>query len=175
MAAPNNPYTLVHSALWAMALANPRFVAMVAEGNRIRFDSAVDRDPIKENIGSADTPEVMLVSMGVTDVNLHATSSTSQMRRRYQFFVTSGDMRINDLLYQIEWQLTCALANWKATLAPLQWNGKPFVKSANMTDASEGFQKNDQTRGIIGLSCIWACEVVFSFTTADLIADNSAE
>lgn len=172
MSSPNkvNPFSMTYDALWQMAASHPEFNRLVKIGNRIRYDDS--RDPEKQVVAAADLPEVVLVSESLS-TNLHATSSSSMMTRNYTWLISTGDLRMNELLYPVEWALICAMANWKQVLGALKWKGAHFIKQHDMTAASEGESDSTRNRGIIGWSSSWRCTVQMYFKTNDLIGELS--
>lgn len=165
------PFTLVYDALMDMALQSDAIRRLVKPGNRISYGSATDRDPIKDQVQAADMPELVLLPMGVSGGNLHSNSSTSKISRSYAFVITTGDYRLHPFLHQIEWQLVCALANWKSNLAMLAWNGETnFVKNANLLGVTENTNDMIRNRGIAGWSAAWMCYLEMHLNTAKLVA-----
>lgn len=164
-----DPFSLVYTALYELVIASPRLTELVKVGNRIRFDSATDRDPLKQNVLDADTPELILADQAVT-VNLHGTSSGTKIVRQYAFLLATGDMRINERLHPVEFALCCALSRWKESLTALQWEGRSFVKRLDVTSVAQGQSDPERNRGIKGWSAVWQCEVEMYLSTADMIA-----
>ncbi len=167
-----NPFDQVFSALWGMVVEHPAVTALVKPGNMIRFDQG-DRDPSKDTIASADVPEITLVQDGLADINLHDSSCTSRIRRRYVWMIHSGDNRLK-IMNPVQWALLCAMCDWKAALGPLSWNGTKFVKELNFVDAREGQSDAEQNRGLKGWSTAWGVNVGMNFKTSDLIAFTGA-
>lgn len=165
-----NPFTLTYDALWALVEASPLFIATVKEKNRIKFNGSAG-NPKKNTVQPADLPEVMLVTDGTAQANLHASSCHTMVVRRYAFIVSTGDFRMHDFLNQVEWALFCALCRWKEVLAALQYNGQGFVKKCDLTEVSEGESDSERNRNIKGWSTIWRCEVTMYFPTANLITE----
>ncbi len=163
-----NPYTMVHDALWTLALRHPDFAELVKPGNRVDYGGDTDRDPIKQVVADADLPEVALISEGITSANVHNTNTTTEVVRRYSFTVVTGDNRLRYRLYRVEWFLTCALSGWQEVFGALQWHGVPFVKYANVIGVNEGMSDSQRNRGIKGWSALWSCEVKLLFNTAHL-------
>jgi len=166
-----NPFSKVYDALWALALRSPVFVDKVKPGNRVSYSSDTNRNPMKENLITNDMPEVALVLDGLSSGNLHASSSTSQLTRRYTFIVTTGDYRINYALLPLQWALICALAGWKETLGNLTWHGAGFVKRANITSIVEGESDSRRIAGTKGYTALWSCDVEMHFATAHLLEE----
>lgn len=170
-----DPFSLVYDALFDLAFAHPGLNEMVKAKNRASYTSETNRtDPVKDKILTDDVPEIVLLSLGVTSGNLHATSSTSKVTRRYAFHITTGDFRLNKFVLPIEWALCCALVDWKETLTTLKWpveSDWSYVKHCQIADISEGFADAEKNRGIRGWSAVWACDLEMHFKTADLKAE----
>lgn len=171
MPAPANPFTLVYSELWAILLRHPAFARDVKYKNRIRFDVPNNRDPAKQTIADADLPEVMLTVESI-NANLHDTSHTTKIARRYNFLVSTGDFRYNEKLAQVEWAMFTAFCNWQTTLSALMWKDKSFCKAFRILTGTAGMSNPQQNRNIVGWSCIWQGEVEMHFNTADLQAES---
>lgn len=169
-----NPFTLVYDALWAMLEAHPQFVVDVKEGNRIKYNSSEDRDPLKQEILDADLPEVVLVQTSVS-ANLYQSSSGSMCLRQYSILVSTGDFRYNKFLAQVEWDIFTAMMLWKERLGSLQWKNKAFVKRSNILSATSGASDSERNRGIKGWSAIWTVEVEMHFTSQDLLTVAKGE
>lgn len=166
MASELDPFTIVHRALWDLVEADEGFTELVAVGNRIKF-TGLDRSPKKDKIAEADLPEVMLVSESWGG-NLHATSSHSLLTRQYTFIISTGDYRICEKLYPVEFAILRALANWKTTLSALTWRGQTFVKTANLVSGTTGDSDPSRNRGISGWSTLWRCQVDMYLPTSQL-------
>jgi hypothetical protein len=162
----------VYSALWALAEESRPLDLLVKLGNRIRFDSAYNRDPIKQNVQVSDLPELVLVPLGTNESNLHSSSCSSMVTRTYSWIISTGDYRYVELLAPVEWALFCAMANWKNVLLGLTWNGSTFVKDANLIELTDGFSNTENNRGIKGWSSVWNCQVTMYLTTQHLIDFN---
>jgi hypothetical protein len=168
---PANPFSMVYSELWSILLKHPGFVRDVKLKNRIRFDIPNNRDPLKSAIGAADLPEVMLTVENIT-ANIHDTSHTTKISRRYNFLVSTGDNRYTELLAVVEWEIFTALCNWQSTLSALQWKDKPFCKALRFVTGAAGMSNPQQNRNIVGWSSVWQCEIEMHFLTADLQAES---
>ena len=166
----SNPFTLVYDALWSMVEAHPQFLHDVKVGNRIKFNSDVSRDPMKDAIALGDLPEVVLISEN-GQANMYNTSSTSMITRSYAWLVSTGDFRLTKILSEVEWQIFCAMHGWPEKLASLQWAGKNFVKKASIVSTSSGYSDPERNRGIIGWSAVWRCDVDMYFNFTDLKAE----
>ena len=163
-----NPFTMVYSELWAMLMANPRFIRDVNQRNMIRFDLSGDRDPLKDPVQVADLPEVALRAATAT-ANVQETSSSSKVVQTYEILISSGDYRYTEILAQIEWYIWVSLIGWKSRLSALKWHDKTFCKRLNVTSVRQGLSDPTANRNIVGWSAVWAAEVEMHFTTQDLI------
>lgn len=165
----NNPFDDVYNALWKCVGTSREMMELIRVGNRIRFDK--EFNPVKEDLSSADLPELVLSCEGTASVNLHRTSCHSSIVRRYAWLLSTGDLRLNHLFNRIEWQLLCAMANYKTVIGNLQWRDKSFVTAARILDAVAGISDAKQNRGITGWSSIWRCEIEMHFATSDLLIE----
>jgi len=166
-----NPFLLVYDALWDMVASRADLDALVKLGNRIRFDKDAPATPMKTAIAAGDMPELVLAGAGMS-CNLHVASNACQVRKRYQWLCSTGEMRI-EKLQSVQWMLACATIDWQTILTRLQWpedSGRGFVKRTSLLDASEGFSDPQRNRGIVGWSFVWGCEVEMWFATADMRA-----
>lgn len=161
---------MVLTGLWEMLLDHPRFSRDVKVGNRIRFDSDRDRDPVKEQVQSGDLPEVAIV-MQTSSANLHDTSHTSKCVRRYSILVSTGDKRYTESLGLVEWYVFVAMLGWQTRLSALKWHDKPFCKKLSVVSGQSGLSDPQQNRNINGWSAVWQIEVEMHFSTADLLAE----
>lgn len=169
-----NPFNMVMTALWEMLLNHPRFVRDVKEQNRIRFDLAGNRDPLKGPIQVGDLPEVC-IGMSAASANIMETSSTSMCRRTYSIMCSSGDYRYTEILGNVEWQVWVAMCGWKRTLGGLLWKDKNFVKRTNVSNVATGLSNPEQNRNIRGWSSVWSVEVEMHFATADLLTELNCD
>lgn len=168
----NNPFTMVYDALWTMLEAHPQFEQDVKPGNRIKYNSDKDRDPLKQAVAAGDLPEVVLIGTTVA-ANLMSSSSGSSCTRQYTWLVSTGDFRYNKYLAQVEWEIFVAMLNWRTVLTALKYADKNFVKQANIVSATMGASDRERNRGIIGWSAAWTVEVQMMFTTSDLMQELS--
>lgn len=165
-----DPFSLVYRALWEQALLHPVIQTLVPVGNRLQFDTH-SRNVLKDDISTADLPELMLLTDGTQGVNLQRTTCDSSIERSYLFVVSTGDLRLQEYLYPVEWALYCAMAGWQDTLTQLTWKGRKFVERCYLGDTTEGFNERDRNRGIRGWSTAWRCNVAMTFKTTDLRED----
>ena len=167
-----DPFSLVFDKLWELAEVSQPLMRLVSPGNLIKFNKAQDRDPLKQQILTADLPELVLTGVGSTEANLLESSCSSKIVRQYSFILSTGDYRITSFLLPVQFALFCALADYQAVLCPLQWKSKTFITQANWVSLSEGMSNPELNRGIKGWSSLWTCMVEMHFSTADLKAYN---
>lgn len=171
MTARNNPFQLVYNTLWSMLEEDERF-DVVKPGNRIKFNGN-DREPQKTNTTTSDYPEVMLVSEGVTG-NLCNSSSTSMLIRNYSWVVSSGDYRFDEI-FPVEWAIYAGMLAWRYRLAPLLWEGEPFVTQANVRDSNFDQVDRQRRRGIQGWVAVWTIFVEMHFNTQNITGVHLTE
>lgn len=157
-----DPITQVHNAIWELLLAHPPFADAVKEGNRILF-TGTSRGPIKDEVSTADLPEVRLVPAGAA-TQLQRTSNGSSLVKRFAIQVRTGEQRVDAGLYPLEWEIYRALADWTTVLLALKWSDYCFVKLCRPI----GFAESLESNGITGWVSVWSCEVEMWFSTASL-------
>jgi hypothetical protein len=162
-----DPATLVYDSIWATLEAHSDFASLVLAGDRIKFNDAAPRDPIKDNVLTADKPEVRLIGES-TAFHFESSSSSTFWIVTYNLQVATGELRVTKKLFPVMWAAARALTNWPTTLRALTWNSKVFVHLARPITTSEGVDSVLMNRGIIGWSSIWAYEVHMHFTTSDM-------
>lgn len=161
-----DPLTMVYDALWNLLEDFPPFTDQVAPGNRIRLNCKL-RDPIKDVLRKADLPEVLIFPAGGL-TNIHANSSESRLERTYQVLLTTGDKRVNELHFPLQWHIIQAVAAWPARMGGMTWRGQPFLIDVNLPDTTEGMSDPDQNRNIPGWSSVITIATVLNFNTNQL-------
>jgi hypothetical protein len=173
----DNPFIQVFDALWTMVEDHPDIDTLVLRGNRVKYNSLTDRDPLKQNISTGDTPELVLASDGF-GANMTNTSCSTMCLRRYSWLVSTGDFRLNKFLLPVEWMLYVAMHDWRRVLTALEWPvGWKFVKRMAIVDVTTGISDPERNRSIRGWSALWRLEVEMHFPTADieaLLAEESS-
>lgn len=167
MSLETDPFTKVYAAIWGLLEKNADFCKLVDVGNRIRLDGD-DRRPNKREVSTRDLPEVRIVP---TQLVPHAqrTSNSSTCELRLEVQVSTGDWRVHEQLFPLEWAIYRALVNWELELKSLTWNNRPFVQVAQSLGVNVGRSESDIERGIQGWAGVWACMVDLWFNTADLL------
>lgn len=161
-----DPLSLVYDSIWTMLEAHADFASLVKVGNRTKF-SGTNRNPMKEEILTADRPEVRLVATS-SRMHLQRASNSSTWDVTLSLQVATGDQRLDYKIYPVMWAVFRALSTWETHVKTLTWNAKTFVHLARPQESTEGVDLPDMNKGIIGWSTIWSYEVQMHFTTADL-------
>lgn len=161
-----DPLSTLYDALWTMLEAHSGFTDLVRIGNRVKFAGEM-RDPEKSMVLSADRPTVGILAEGGLP-HLEATSNASFLTARFQIIVITGDLRLDEELYPVTWEIYGAMTRWHTALTALTWNGKTFVHLGRPTNFVETPVEvvNQGIRGWVGK---WTYEVEMHFTTLDLI------
>ena len=163
-----DPFSLIYAYLWQLAESSMAFTSLVRLGNRIKFNDPTWQDPEKAEVSEGDLPEVVLMA-SQSGGNLHSTSSTSDITVTFDWVISTGDVSVTRAILPVLFAVYAAMANWKTGLDVLTWNGKTFVKNANMNQANLGMSDVERNRGIHGWSSIWSVELHCVFTTQDLM------
>lgn len=174
MAVSTDPLSALYDALWAMLEAHSGLAALVRLNNRIKFSGA-SRAPLKDEISTADLPEMRLIVAAVSP-HIERTSNSGSMLVRLEVQIATGEQRFTEAgadgvgagLLPVIWETLRALHGWQTELASLTWNSKAYVVTCTPGVAEIGVNNLDLNRGIAGWSSVWACEVECWFNTADL-------
>ena len=158
-----DPFSQVFEGIWTLVEAFAPFSDQVRVGNRIRLDGE-SRNPIKQNIQHADLPEVIL-HPGGGDCQLHRNSSQSQVIKRFDFLISTGDLRVDYLHFPLQWHTIRAVANWKSVIGGLVWKGEPFLIDLDIPSKTEGESDPERNRGIKGWSSIITVQARMEFST----------
>lgn len=166
-----DPFSLVYDKLWEPVEAHPDLLGLgVRVGNRSRLDDNNDRKPIKDKVATADLPELLLMPQSM-NAPLHATSNSSKIIKRYLWVITTGDMRVDEVLFPLSFLVLCAMTASLPGLKALEWPaGHKFVRRLDMTDSVSGQSELQRQANIRGWSAVQTIEVEMSFGTSDLIA-----
>ena len=166
-----DPFTLVYDALWELLDSSARLRELVKAGNRINLNRYDDRHPIKEEVSSADLPELIIIP--VSGGETKQTSGARIIVQRYRIILSTGDQRVNPGIFPIKFAVICAMENWvKYLKTGVTWRNTNPVVNARLLDASDGVSDTDMARGIKGWSSLMNLEVNFSFDKATLIEEK---
>jgi hypothetical protein len=166
--AETDPITQVHDALWSLLEAHTPFTDTVRNSNRIKFTGA-SRSPDKDTHSSGDYPEVRIIPVG-SSPHIQRTSSSSTLVKSFAIQVSSGDQRAN-ILYDLEWEIYRAMAQWAPTLQALTWKDKTFVRLTRPTTVVTTMATTD----MVQWADVWSCEIEMVFCTTDLEYEASLE
>lgn len=159
-----DPFSQVYNAIWDMLEAHQGFADLVKVANRIKFADN-NPDPWKREIQDGDLPEVAIYpSDGVPQ--LDADSSETFITLRFNLLISTGDRRVDALIFPVLWETLRAMAGWRLHLETLAWNGQPFVRDAYPTTFSENLTDAENNRKKEGWTGLCGYEVQLNFTTA---------
>jgi hypothetical protein len=91
-----NPLLGIYNGLWYILESNSTFTGIVRPGNRVKYGSLPEGDPLKEKILQGDAPEVAIVPVA-GNVSIPNTSSTSKMIKKYNIMMTTKSKKLIDL------------------------------------------------------------------------------
>ena len=162
-----NPFMQVYEGLWTLLNANPAFVTLVPVDNQIRYDGT-DRNPEKRAIAPADLPEVRILMVAGGDLWLGRTSNGTSYTQRFEIQISTDGKPLASV-FDIEWEVLRALANWQSVLTALTWGDDDFVKFCLVTEiASQTLDDEELNRDEYGWSAVFAGEVQMWFSTKAL-------
>lgn len=166
-----DPFTLVHDKLWELLESGSRFRQLVKSGNRIKLSRFNDRKPMKEQVQTADLPEVTIIP--VSGNQILQTSGARIIAQVYRIVISSGEQRINPGIFPIKFAILCAMQDWvKYLMTGITWRTTNPVVNAKLTGDTDGASDSDLARGIEGWSTLMNLEVWFSFDKLTLIAEK---
>ena len=156
MADNRDPFTILYTAMEAeLRAACPTIVS---------WNSSTDPEPAPVT----RVPELQLRPT-FTMVMLGASSNQTDVQRTFQILINSGDQRLGQGIFPIEWRLLGCLYRMKyEILDNLTYQGHTFVHTVEITAANVGLSNADQNRGIKGWTALWDVVVHMSFSPADL-------
>lgn len=157
-----DPLSIVYDGVWELVDNFAPFKDQFRPGNIIRLNDPNNPDPLKNNIQTADLPEVILVFSGGSG-NTHSTSSQSQMGQQFDFLISTGQKRVG-LTSALKWHAFQCVYHWRESLAGLTYRGETFVTSLDWLGVLEGMSDPQNNRGILGWSSVVSikCEMTFS-------------
>lgn len=164
-----DPFSLVFNALWELAEGSSVLTSLVKPGNRPHLDDDRYTAGVKNEVNTADLPELILLPVSANG-NIRNTSSSTMITRQYTWVISTGDSRPNFRLHPVEFALYAEMANWPLVINALLWNGYKFATMTNVVNAEQGESDPERNRGIKGWSALWTIEVRMDFRTADLLA-----
>lgn len=166
MANDKDPFTQVHEALWSMIENWDALAEMVKVGNRVKMTGTA-RDPLKEQVSTDDVPELRIVPVNGS-MGLDVTNEEYGIKQDWEIQVSTGDQRVDAMLFPIQWEIMRALATWPDVLNALKWNNKEFILNMEVSRVSAGVSDRDLNRGIKGWSLLLTCSVSMYFAADDM-------
>ena len=94
-----DPFSLVYDRLWTLLEVHKGFTDLVRLKNRIKF-SGTDRSPLKDEVLTADLPELRLICSRMTP-HIQRTSSSGSVEMTFEVQVSTGDQRVTELLFPV--------------------------------------------------------------------------
>lgn len=153
---PNlDPFTRVYNAIMALLADHDGVSDLVKPGNLIGYASK-SRDPIKSNVQSGDLAEIEVRPAG-GEAQLWKTSDSTEVTRRYVVGITTGELRVDESLFPLEWELLRALAGTTNNL------GLPFVVNVHIEGFDEESEATDRHRGTKGWVALFSVIVQMNF------------
>jgi len=155
--AATDPITMVHDAIVALAKANTTLTSLVRAGAWITYDGT-DRMPPKAISTEAARPELDL--RPYTGFGHHKrTAGSLYLKKRWAWWISTGDKRVGKELFPIEWELFKAMSLWTTTFPSLSWEGTAdYVKDFRVTSIDDKDLSEGRERTIPGWLGIVVCE-----------------
>ena len=162
-----NPFQQVYEGLWALLNANAGFVSLIPTGNQINYDGT-RRNPEKRAIQPADLPEARLLMRPGGKLWEYRTSNGSSVTQLFDVQVSTGEKPLT-VLFDVEWEVYRAFADWMSVLEILTWNDEDFVKKCKLLEiSSQTLDSEEHNRSQYGWSTVWSGEVEMWFSTESL-------
>lgn len=154
-----DPFTQVYRRLWKQLKAEDDFVQLVPRGNRIEYDGDA-RNPDKDQRATADYPQVRIRPQGGA-VGIVTSSTGSTVEKRFNIEMQTGDLRLTEILFPLEWSVLKAFSGTKAGNLDLSFVENVEIEATNSSDRDP---QDDQMQQWVGL---WIARVRMNFNTAD--------
>lgn len=160
-----DPFSQVYDALWDLMERHTPFAKLVKPANRIKYSGR--RQPEKQSIADSDYPQVRILPAG-SEVHHERTSSSGSIIKRFEVQIATGDRRVDERVFPLQWEIIRAMHGWQTVLNALTWEEVAFVTSARLLDLQDGLTLDESQERIIGWAAVWACEVLMFFPTTKL-------
>ena len=170
-----DPFTMLEQALWWALDSHPALSRLVNVANVVRFcsDNPV---PAKDNLATADLPELALMPMSM-GANQRNSSSGTGINQRYNVIITTGDLRTaggigrRKGLNQVKWAVVRALARYcKAGIPDLPFRVSKVTVSDSTERIDAGGQQADQARAPDGWTSVLVVECWLDFSWDEVLA-----
>jgi len=166
-----NPFSLVYDGLMRLARDDAGLSELIAAKNFIDLvDLRELRYPLKDRVQDADFPELTLVDQAIGGQMIR-NSSSSMVQKTYAWIIVTGQERLFERFYPVEWHLFRAMIGWRTVLTELEWDGQGFVKKVDFADSTAALAEALNARGVRGWSCLWQINVEMWFPTNSLHED----
>jgi len=165
-----DPFTAVEGQIQGLLTDSSDFTKDVKAGNRIRYVGGF-RDPEKEEVASADFPEVRIIAGGMAP-HIENTSNSSRMITKYMIEVRTGTKVLDKTHYPLIWAVFKAMTKWKLRMDTLtiaeNASGTFVILVRPIGETTEGIERGEISKGIEGWFAIWTIEVDMFFATSNL-------
>lgn len=171
-----DPYSLMHRTIFDRVSGS-----LAVRGAIKNFEKNVvgyidKRLPALDNVVASDLPELQMSPRSLTP-QFYFASDTVEVVQGYNFFLSTGDRRVDEHLLPVQWAICCAIGDmlFSNILDNVLWNNKRFIQDVAPAEASAGLSDPTLNRGIAGWSLVYPFTVTMHFARVDLIAFNRGE
>ena len=167
-----NPFSKVYDGVYSLLFdgEDNELSRLIKVGNRVSYSelNELGRVSIKENVTTADVPELILVDEGGS-LNIHANSSSGSYQQNLGLYTSTGDYRYGIIASRINWFMWCNVAKWGTKLGEITWNGNHFVKGLQVIPIQIGESNPERNRNIKGWNIIWRLQLDLRIPNSDLV------
>lgn len=153
-----NPFTMAYTWLWYL-LEIGGVNTLIDRENHIRYDLG-HQDPQKDEVQDSDLPELRIVPI-TRSTTLVAAADLSTIERSYSVELTTGENRVDEGLFGIDWTILQALYAWKPF--DRRSNGLDYIKNIEIGPVATEDMNAALNRGIEGWSSICQITITMSF------------
>jgi len=164
-----NPITQAYRAIWTTLEASSDFTDdLVRAGNRIKYVEG-QRDPDKDGALTTDYPEVV-VTPGPARIQYGRTSSGTSLEQNFRIWISTGQQQTL-VMFNVQWAIIRAMADWETHMKDLTWNEKKFIKHCEMNTDVKTLDDHERNRLTRGWVLAWSGMLDMWFDTSDLPPD----
>lgn len=156
-----DPFTQAYNAIWTFLVAVDSLKDRVKKGNRITFANQAKPTPIKEQIIDADVPELTLMP-GNGEYHLFNTSTSHEIMQAYDLVAVTGDQRVTEDFFPIQWEVFKALAAAGDKL------GLSFVTSVRINTVTGALEEEERNRDMEGWVMVASIVVAMTIDREDI-------
>jgi hypothetical protein len=163
----DNPFSLVLGTLWDLVMGSTYLQSIVPLRNRLSFNG-IDTSG-KDQVSTADFPEVRIVPVGGS-ASLMRSSSSSTTSFRFAIQVRTAEIDVN-VMTSIRWAVFSALSAWPSLARKLRWNGQTFITNVGDVQIQDDLTKVSPASvgdALVGWATLWTGECSMTFTTQQL-------